>query len=425
MHRLAVAAAFLCALSSCEPEGVGAPWAQREDGLTAVTNFGSNPGGLALFLHEPANLGANAPLVVALHGCTQTAAEYANSGWNALADQHRFLVAYPQTTANSACFDWFSSAQQSRSGAQVTSLLQMVQHLVATRGAAPSRVYVTGLSAGGAMAGVLLAVASDVFSRGAVFSGLPFGCAGSQGQALGCMTGGVDRSPSQWGALVRAVAGTNQAPRVMLWHGTSDGTVSPANLREQLDQWSDVAGIDVTADATVSVGAATRREYRNASGTTLVETWTVAGMTHGTPVDPSRGCGTSAPFLLDVGLCSSRFAAEFFGLISAPDAGTEGGGGGSATGGGGGSATGGGGGSATGGGGGSATNGGGGSATGGGADSATDGGGGSATGGGSLVTGDQPAPAGCGCASVDPLLLGVGVLLLRAVRGRHGQARAP
>ncbi|MCA2977965.1 MAG: hypothetical protein INH37_06750, partial [Myxococcaceae bacterium] len=80
---------------------------------------------------------------------------------------------------------------------------------------------------------------------------------------------------------------------------------------------------DVTPDVTSMVGGATRREYRDPQGQTRVESWTVANLGHGTAIDPSRGCGGPGPFLLDVQLCSSRFAAEFFGLVStaAPDAG--------------------------------------------------------------------------------------------------------
>ena len=72
---------------------------------------------------------------------------------------------------------------------------------------------------------------------------------------------------------------------------------------------------------TSTVGVATRREFKNASGVTLVESWSLAGMNHGTPVDPSSGCGTAGAFILDVGVCSSRYAAEFFGLAAASDGG--------------------------------------------------------------------------------------------------------
>ncbi len=363
-------------LTSCGPEFPGDAWTSQRSALTSVTGFGTNPGGLTLFIHEPVSLGSNVPLVVAMHGCGQTADAYVAAGWNTLADQHRFLVAYPQTTENTGCFDWFSGNQQTRSGAQVTSILQMVQHLVTTRGVDASRVYVTGLSAGGAMTGVLLAVAPDVFSRGAIMSALPFACATSQLQGFNCMNSPPDQTPAQWGALVRAVSGSRAAPRVSIWHGTSDGTVRFGNLQEQVDQWTDVNAIDVTADVTTTIGIATRREFKNSAGVTVVESWSLGGMGHGTAIDVSSGCGTSGAFMFDVGVCSSRFAAEFFGLTSAGDAGTGGGGG---------------------------TTTGGGTATGGGLAS----GGGSAMGGGGGST-----PTGCGCVSVEPISLAMIALCL-------------
>ncbi|MEW5740121.1 MAG: PHB depolymerase family esterase [Myxococcota bacterium] len=325
--RTALVVLVAAASFGCAPSSDGEPFGFGSSALTQVTGFGTNPGGLSLFIHVPANLPAGAPLVVALHGCTQSAAAYEAAGWNALADQYRFLVAYPQTTANNSCFDWYSANQQTRSGPQVTSVLQMVSHLAQTRGIDPSRVYVTGLSAGGAMTEVLLATAPDVFRRGAVMAGLPFACATTQSEAFTCMNAPPDRTPAQWGALVRAVAGSNPAPRVSIWHGSADYTVRPGNLTEAVDQWTEVNGIDTTADATSTVGSATRREYRNAAGVTLVESWTIANMGHGTPVDPMRGCGTAGAFILDVGVCSSRYAAEFFGLVSGTGGGSGGGGG--------------------------------------------------------------------------------------------------
>jgi MYXO-CTERM domain-containing protein len=189
------------------------------------------------------------------------------------------------------------------------------------------------------MSNVLLAVAPDVFTRGSVIAGLPFACATTQLEAFSCMSGPPNQTPTQWGSLVRAVSGSNAPPRVQLWHGSSDTTVVPANLTEEVDQWTDVNGIDATAESTVTIGAATRRTFQNGSSVVLVESWSVSGMNHGTPVDPPV-CGTAGAFILDVNLCSSRFAAEFFGLTDGGfvpqgvDGGSATGGGGAPTGGG-------------------------------------------------------------------------------------------
>lgn len=305
----------LCLLFvSCGLE-VDAGHATQRQGLTQVTGFGSNPGNLSLFVHAPASLGTDVPLVVALHGCSQDANDYEAVGWNALADAHGFLVAYPQTTGNNGCFDWFDSSEQSRTGPQVTSLLQMVQHLRATRGVDASRVYVTGLSAGGAMVNVLLAVAPDVFTRGQVLAGIPFGCASGVTSGYSCMWSSSSKTPAQWGALVDAVNADFPPPRIQLWHGTSDFTVTSTNLQEQVDQWTHVNGIDVTADDTQTLGVATRRRFNDDNGVTRVEAWILAGTGHGAPVDPMNGCGTNRLYMLDVDLCSAEEGARFFGLL--------------------------------------------------------------------------------------------------------------
>ena len=290
--------------------------------LTEVTNFGTNPGNLSLFFYEPANLPPGAPLVVALHGCSQSAAAYAQTGWNALADQYRFAVAYPQTNVLGGCFTWFDSAQQTRNGAEVSSIVQMVQHLQATRQLSVQRTYITGLSAGGAMTAVLLATQPDVFAAGAVIAGVPFACATSAFGASTCMTVPPPLTPALWGAKVRSVSGiANFAhPRVSLWQGTTDTTVWLANQQRLIDQWTDVNGIDNTADTSVQNGSVLHREFKNGAGQVLVESWTVTAMGHGTPVDPQSGCGTAGAYVLDVGLCSSLKIAEFFGLTSTTNA---------------------------------------------------------------------------------------------------------
>jgi len=299
-------------------DGGACPVAPTAQALAPVANFGANPGNLALQIYVPTNHGAHPPLVLALHGCSQTAAAYAKTGWNRLADYNGFIVAYPQTTANNGCFNWFAANEQTRAGNEVTSIVNMVQALVQAHGVDATRVYVTGLSAGGASTAVLLATHPDVFAAGTAIAGVPFRCAGTVTEGLSCMSSPPNKTAAQWGDLVRAAAGNNlsRVPRLSIWHGSNDNTVNNANALALVAQFTNVNGIDATADKTTTVSAATHREYRNAAGVTLVDYWSVAGMNHGTPVDPTRNCGTAGPFVLDVGLCSSRYAAEFFGLAA-------------------------------------------------------------------------------------------------------------
>jgi poly(hydroxyalkanoate) depolymerase family esterase len=289
---------------------------------TEVTGFGSNPGNLRMFKYVPASLPAGAPMVVALHGCAQSAASYdAESGWQRFADRFRFALLLPQQqSANngSSCFNWFENGDTTRGQGEALSIKQMVDRMIADHGIAPSRVYITGLSAGGAMTAVMLATYPDVFAGGAIVAGLPYRCAGGQSAAFSCMNPGTDLSPTQWGDRVRAASSWNGPwPIVSIWHGDADFTVRPINQTELLEQWTDVHGIDRTADVSETIGGYPRRVYRDTNGAARVETWTITGMGHGTPVDPGTGetqCGTAGAYLLDVNLCSSYYIARFFGL---------------------------------------------------------------------------------------------------------------
>ncbi|MET7643108.1 PHB depolymerase family esterase [Streptomyces sp. NPDC005426] len=297
--------------------------AQAAAGLQQVTGFGSNPGNLQMYAYTPANLPANAPLVVALHGCTQTAnAYYTNSGWPKFADQWGFAVVFPQTTsANNSlsCFGWFDPAEDTRGKGEAASVVQMVDYAKEHYGSDGRRVYVTGLSAGGGMTADLLAAYPDVFAGGSVASGLPAQCATSQAAASGCQTGPQKLTPAQWGDKVRAAypGYSGPRPRVAIWQGTSDYTVYPANATALRDQWTDVWGIGQTPSSTDTLpGNTTRSVYADASGRPAVETYSVSGMGHGLPVSPGSGdqqCGTAAAYFLNT-ICSTYYTGVFWGL---------------------------------------------------------------------------------------------------------------
>jgi feruloyl esterase len=290
-------------------------------GFTQVTSFGSNPGNLAMYEYVPAALPAGPAVVVALHGCTQTAsAYYQNSGWRKYSDRHGFVVVFPeQRTINNSnrCFNWFQLGDIRRGQGEALSIKQMVDRTVTAYGADRSRVYVTGLSAGGGMTAVMLATYPDVFAGGSVVAGLPYGCAVDMISAFTCMNPGVDRTPAQWAQAVRdAYPGyAGRFPRVAVWHGTADYTVVPRNATELRDQWVGVHGLSTTPTSTGSLPGPTSRETY---GSGQVEVYRVQGMGHGTPVDPGTAteqCGATAAYFLDF-ICSTYYTARFWGLAS-------------------------------------------------------------------------------------------------------------
>ncbi|HEY4175968.1 MAG TPA: PHB depolymerase family esterase [Kofleriaceae bacterium] len=291
--------------------------------LAAVTSFGSNPGALDMYEYAPANLAANRPVVVVLHGCTQTASAMEVAGWDALADEDGFTVVYPQQrSANQSlsCFTWYASSDISRDQGEADSIIQMVDKALSEHGGDRSRVYVTGLSAGGAFTSVMLAAYPDRFAAGSVMAGLPYACATSLTAASTCQQMGASsqKTPQAWGDLVRhADTGfTGPWPRVQIWQGTADYTVAPANATELVKQWTDVWGTDQTADETDMLPTATRTRY-HAGSATAVELYMVDGMGHAiaTGNDDLGDCpSTTGAYFSDKSICSTRHAAVFFGL---------------------------------------------------------------------------------------------------------------
>jgi poly(hydroxyalkanoate) depolymerase family esterase len=313
--------------------------------LAAVASFGSNPGALDMYEYVPAGLPSGRPLVVVMHGCTQTASAMESAGWEALADQYQFAVVYPQQrSANQSlsCFTWYGPTDISRTGGEAESVIEMVDTEIATHGSDTHRVYVTGLSAGAAFTAVMLAAYPDRFAAGSIMSGLPYKCATDLTTASSCeqMTASTQKTPQAWGDLVRGADSgfSGPWPRVQIWQGSSDFTVAPANATELVKQWTDVWGTDQTADATDTISTATRTQY-NAGSTVAVELYTVTGMGHAIAigVDPDGACpATTGAYFSDEKICSTTRAAAFFDLVSATGSGSDTGSGGSGGGGGGG-----------------------------------------------------------------------------------------
>ncbi|GGS19816.1 hypothetical protein GCM10010252_69070 [Streptomyces aureoverticillatus] len=282
--------------------------------LQEVTGFGSNPGQLKMFRYVPDGLARGRPVVVVLHGCTQNAAGYGTgSGWTELADRWGFSLVLPQQrTANniSSCFNWFQLGDTARGRGEAASVAQMVDRQLADVAGKSTRVYVTGLSAGGGMTAVMMAAYPEKFAAGGVVAGLPYGCAQAAGSPWVCMSAGGGQSPRQWGDRVRAARPgyTGPWPRLTVFHGTADAKVRPVNMTGLTDQWTDVHGADQAPDVSDTVAGHPRRLFHGPGGDPVVETYGITGMAHGQPVDPGTGdgqCGTAGANLLDVGLCAA------------------------------------------------------------------------------------------------------------------------
>lgn len=290
--------------------------------LVEIGHFGTNPGALKMFAFVPEHLARAPALVVVLHGCGQTAAGYdLGTGWSALAKRYGFALLMPEQQASNnanTCFNWFNPGDVTRGRGEAASIRQMIARMIAEHKVDPRRVYVTGLSAGGAMTSVMLATYPDVFAAGAVIAGLPFGIAGNVREALSGMMQSSPRPARELGDLVRkASKHKGPWPKLSVWHGSADRTVNPANADEIVKQWLDVHGLPQAPMSTGDVDGYPRDVWWNEEGETVVESYTITNMAHGTPLGSAGGdesYGAAGAFLIEAGISSSYHIANFFGL---------------------------------------------------------------------------------------------------------------
>jgi acetylxylan esterase len=280
--------------------------------LTEVTNFGTNPSNLRMYLYVPDRVATRPAILVAIHYCTGSGpAFYSGTEFASLADRYGFIVIYPSATRSGSCFD-VSSPQALRhdGGSDPVGIVSMVRYVLQRNNADPNRVFATGLSSGAMMTNVLLGDYPDVFKAGAAFAGVPFGCFATTDGSMWnsqCANGQITKTPQQWGDLVRgAFPGyTGARPRMQLWHGTADDTLRYPNFNEEIKQWTNVLGVSQTPTVTDSPQATWTRTRYGGSGTMApVEAISVQNGTHNILVSGMAARAITF-FGLDTGVPSS------------------------------------------------------------------------------------------------------------------------
>ncbi|TIW66280.1 MAG: PHB depolymerase family esterase, partial [Mesorhizobium sp.] len=241
-----------------------------------------------------------------------------------LADQESFALLFPeQQRANNAnlCFNWFVPGDTKRNGGEALSIRQMIETMVLAHGLDRGRIFITGLSAGGAMTSAMLACYPEIFEGGAIIASLPYGSAKTVPEAFDRMRGhGMPSERQLQKALHDASPHQGPWPSISVWHGSADQTVASSNADAIVAQWRAVHGLDHGLDARSTrsemVDGHSRRVWRNAQGQELIEEYRIAGMGHGTPLGTAgdAALGVGGPFMLDVGISSTRHIARFWGI---------------------------------------------------------------------------------------------------------------
>ena len=225
------------------------------------------------------------PLLIMLHGCTQNPDDFAmGTGMNRLAEEHGFIVAYPgqpMSANQTACWNWFHVTNQMRDAGEPSIIAGITHTLIAEFDIDSERVYVAGLSAGGAMAAIMSATYPEPYAATGIHSGLAYGSATDVASAYAAMRGtsSLAASAQRKGHL----KGANGHLRTIVFHGASDQMVHPSNAEMILAEAR--TGLTGPAQETQHDGFAGGRAYTrtvigDASGVAHLELWVIEGLAH-------------------------------------------------------------------------------------------------------------------------------------------------
>ena len=265
------------------------------------------PSYVSMYIYVPDKLATNPPILVCAHYCGGNASGVFGeaSAIVKVADQDGFIMIFPQTSNN--CWDVGTTKSLTHDGGGDTqAIAQMVKYTITKYQANADRVYATGTSSGAMMTEALLAVYPDVFKAGAEFSGVPAGCwadgySSSNQWSGNCAGGKTTFTAAQWGDKVRAMypGYSGYRPRIQLWHGDADSTISPNNQTEAIKEWTNVLGLSTTPTSTTTVSFSNhswnRQSWQNSCGFTVLDAWTEQNGPHGT--DANLNATYVIPFL--------------------------------------------------------------------------------------------------------------------------------
>ena len=274
----------------------------KPEGARFETRAFTSPAGSRTYkVYVPSGRTDLLPVVVMLHGCTQDPDDFAaGTRMNAVAEQFKFLVVYPRQPKSAnmqKCWNWFNASEQRRDGGEPSLIAGIARAVVEDFAADPTRVYVAGLSAGGAAAAIMAATYPDVFAAVGVHSGLACGAARDMPSAFAAMNGGG------------AVAPRHAKPvPTIVFHGDADRTVNAVNADQVIAQARPAGLTETSMEGETAAGMRyTRRLYADAEGSDVLERWTLHGAGHAWSGGSAEGSYTEPR-----GPDASREMARFF-----------------------------------------------------------------------------------------------------------------
>jgi poly(hydroxyalkanoate) depolymerase family esterase len=291
-------------------EGETDPAVVPAGGRFVERSYTNQAGTRSYKLYVPSGyIGQEVPLVVMLHGCTQSPNDIAaGTQMNALAEGQIFLVAYPaqaQGANMNKCWNWFEASDQQRGRGEPSLVAGITRRIIDEYNVADGRVYVAGMSSGGAMAAIMAEAYPELYAAVGVHSGLAPGAAHDMPSAFAAMRQGGPATPRRDVPTATSTGHSARKVPAIVFHGDCDKTVHPRNADHLLEHYCtakttgsrDAAG-GSTPRGTVSQGrvpgghAYTRTTYRDAGGRAIVERWTVHGLGHAWSGGSSSGSYT-------------------------------------------------------------------------------------------------------------------------------------
>jgi poly(hydroxyalkanoate) depolymerase family esterase len=294
--------------------------------LTELTPLGANPGALGAATFIPTIVPISPPLVVVLHGSAQSAEDYNNgSGWSTLAEELGIVLLFPeQRIANNVTrgFNWYERDDTQRGIGEPVSIRDLIEQVAKQHSIDRGRIFITGMSAGGAMASVMLSAYPDVFAGGAIIAGLPFDSAANLWEAVLLMKGyGAPSAACNRSLTGRTAHEGVKWPTISVWHGSSDAIVDVSNAALIVRQWRNLHQLDAMPTREHLVDGHLRKVWCDPTGRELIEEFIIEGMGHGAPLDTLgvQAIGVTGRYMLEVGISSTRHIAEFWRLHSDSD----------------------------------------------------------------------------------------------------------